>query len=122
LLSAKDNSAINDIIQVLLVFRKRSTKLKKTPRNLKRKTGEKEDIMEKSGRTSETSSGELPMEFRNLLKEIKFPVKRNELVDQARGKVSDETLADLGMILDKQYSNADDVMKAYTERVSKAAR
>jgi hypothetical protein len=83
LLSAKDNSAINDIIQVLLVFRKRSTKLKKTPRNLKRKTGEKEDIMEKSGRTSETSSGELPMEFRNLLKEIKFPVKRNELVDQA---------------------------------------
>jgi len=78
--------------------------------------------MDKSGRTSGTSSEELPMEFRNLLKETKFPVKRNDLVDQARGKVSDETLEDLGMIPDKQYSNADEVMKAYIERVSKAAR
>lgn len=78
--------------------------------------------MDKSGRTSGTSSEELPMEFRNLLKEIKFPVKRNELVDQARGKVSDETLADLGMIPDKQYSSADEVKHAYKERVSKAAR
>ena len=78
--------------------------------------------MDKSGRTSGSSSEELPMEFRNLLKEMKFPCKRNEIVDQARGKVSDETLADLGMLPDKQYSSADEVTRAYIERVSKAAR
>jgi hypothetical protein len=74
------------------------------------------------GSRSGTSAGEIPMEFQNLLSEIKFPVKRNDLVDQARGKVSDETLEDLGMLPDKQYSSANEVLKAYEERVSKAAR
>ena len=74
------------------------------------------------GSASETSAGKIPMEFQNILKEIKFPVKRNGLVDQARGKVSDETLEDIGMLPDKQYSGADEVEKAYEERVSKAAR
>lgn len=71
---------------------------------------------------SETSAGEIPEEFQNVLKGIKFPIKRNDLIDQSRGKVSDETLVDLGMLPDKQYSSADEVMKAYEERVSKAAR
>jgi hypothetical protein len=74
------------------------------------------------GSKSGTSRGEIPIEFQNVLKEINFPAKRNEIVDQARGKVSDETLVDLGMLPDKQYSSADEVMKAYQERVSKAAR
>lgn len=71
---------------------------------------------------SGTSAGRIPEEFQNVLKEMKFPVKRSELVDQARGKVSDETLVDLGMLPDKEYSSADEVMRAYEERVSKAAR
>jgi len=74
------------------------------------------------GSKSGTSREEIPIEFQNVLKGINFPAKRNEIVDQARGKVSDETLVDLGMLPDKQYSSADEVMKAYQERVSKAAR
>jgi hypothetical protein len=31
-------------------------------------------------------------------------------------------LADLGMLPDKEYKSADEIMKAYEERVSKAAR
>ncbi|HZY24872.1 MAG TPA: DUF2795 domain-containing protein [Bacteroidales bacterium] len=68
------------------------------------------------------TAGTIPKEFQNILKEMKFPIKRNDLVDKAKGKVSDETLEDLGMLPDKQYSSADEVMKAYEERVSKAAR
>jgi hypothetical protein len=68
------------------------------------------------------TAGTIPMEFQNILKEMEFPIKRNDLVDKAKGKVSAETLGDLGMLPDKQYSSADEVMKAYEERVSKAAR
>lgn len=72
---------------------------------------------------SGTSAGELPMEFLQVLKEVKYPINRNEIVDQARSiGVAPEILMDLGMIPDKKYNSADEIMKSYKERVSKAAR
>ena len=77
----------------------------------------------KSGSSSSDTAGTIPMEFQNILKEIKFPAKKSELVSQARNKgISDETLADIGMLPDKQYSSADDVMREYEKRVSSEAR
>ena len=76
----------------------------------------------KSGSTSDTA-GTIPMEFQNILKEIKFPIKRIDLVEQSRKKgASDQLLEDLGMLPDKQYSSADDVMREYEKRVSSEAR
>lgn len=74
------------------------------------------------GSKSGTSAGTIPMEFQNVIKEVKFPINKNDLINKARGKVSDETLEDLGMLPDKEYKSADEVMKGYEERVSKAAR
>ena len=77
----------------------------------------------KSGSSSSDTAGTISMEFQSILKEIKFPARRNEIVSQARNKgISDETLAEIGMIPDKQYSSADDVMKEYEKKVSSQAR
>lgn len=70
------------------------------------------------GRVAET----LPPEFQSVLKDMKYPIKRNDIVDQARKSgVTPEILVDLGMLPDKEYKSADEVKKAYEERVSKAA-
>ena len=55
-------------------------------------------------------STELPMETQGILKNIDFPVKRNDIIGQARksGATSD-ILRELGMLPDKKYNSAEDV-------------
>ncbi len=53
---------------------------------------------------------ELPMETQEILKNIDFPVKRNEIIEQARkGRATPDILQELGMLPDKKYNSAEDV-------------
>ncbi|HII00471.1 TPA: DUF2795 domain-containing protein [Methanosarcinaceae archaeon] len=53
---------------------------------------------------------ELPMDAQKILKNMDFPVKRNDIIDQARknGAIPD-ILRGLGMLPDKEYNSAEDV-------------
>lgn len=53
---------------------------------------------------------ELPVRTQKVLKGIDFPVKRNEIIKQAKesGAISN-TLLELGMLPDKKYDSAGDV-------------
>ena len=53
---------------------------------------------------------ELPMKTQEILKNTDFPVKRNDIIEQARksGAISD-ILRELGMLPDKKYNSAEDV-------------
>ncbi|MCQ1534892.1 DUF2795 domain-containing protein [Methanosarcina sp. KYL-1] len=53
---------------------------------------------------------ELPTEIQEILKNIDFPVKRNDIIEQARksGAIPD-ILRGLGMLPDKEYNSAEDV-------------
>lgn len=62
---------------------------------------------------TENKSGfitELPMEIQGILKNIDFPVRRNDIIEQARksGEIRD-ILRELGMLPDKEYDSAEDV-------------
>lgn len=53
---------------------------------------------------------ELPIETREILKNLDFPLTRKEIIEQARksGAIQD-ILRELGMLPDKQYNNTEDV-------------
>lgn len=53
---------------------------------------------------------ELPIETQEILNNIAYPVKRNEIIGQARksGAIPD-ILRELGMLPDRQYNSAEDV-------------
>jgi hypothetical protein len=53
---------------------------------------------------------ELPMEIQEILKNIEFPVKKNDIIEQERksGAIPD-ILRELGMLPDKEYNSAEDV-------------
>jgi len=53
---------------------------------------------------------ELPVETQEILNNIAYPVKRNEIIGQARnsGAIPD-ILRELGMLPDRQYNSAEDV-------------
>ena len=53
---------------------------------------------------------ELPMDAQKVLKNIDFPVKRNDIIEQARksGAIPD-ILRGLGMLPDREYNSAEDV-------------
>ncbi|AKB17888.1 MULTISPECIES: DUF2795 domain-containing protein [unclassified Methanosarcina] len=55
---------------------------------------------------------ELPMETQEILKNIDFPVKRNDIIGQARkiGAIPD-ILQEFGMLSDRQYNSAEDVAR-----------
>ena len=62
---------------------------------------------------TESKSGfitELPMDAQKVLKNIDFPVKRNDIIEQARksGAIPD-ILRGLGMLPDREYNSAEDV-------------
>ncbi len=62
---------------------------------------------------TESKSGfitELPMETQDILKKIDFPVKRNDIIGQARkSRTTSDVLRELGMLPDKKYNSAEDV-------------
>jgi hypothetical protein len=55
---------------------------------------------------------ELPMEIQELLKNIDFPVEKNDIIEQEwkKGAISD-IVRELGMLPDKKYNSAEDVAK-----------
>jgi hypothetical protein len=57
-----------------------------------------------------SSIKELPMEIQEILKNIEFPVKKNDIIEQERksGAIPD-ILRELGMLPDKEYNSAEDV-------------
>ncbi len=57
-------------------------------------------------------STELPMETQEILKNIDFPVKRNDIIGQARkSRAIPDILRELGMLPDRQYNSAEDVAR-----------
>lgn len=60
------------------------------------------------------------MQIQNLLKNVNFPVKKNELVDQLRKDgVSPEILQDVGMLPDKEYKSSDEIIKEFKKELWK---
>lgn len=58
------------------------------------------------------------MDIQNVLQNIKFPAKKNDIIQQARGKgaMADQLLENLGMLPDKEYASADEVVKELQRR------
>ncbi len=55
---------------------------------------------------------ELPMETQEILKSIHFPVRRNNIIEQARkGKATPDILVELGMLPDMKYNSAEEVAR-----------
>lgn len=53
---------------------------------------------------------ELPMEAQEMLKNIDFPVNRNDIIEQAKkSRAIPDILRELGMLPDKEYNSAGDV-------------
>lgn len=118
-----DSNTIAMLFETLINYPNRVVSMQILPRNLKisnlSKGGNTMETKSKGGKISEM----LNEEFQGLFKNIKFPAKRNDIVNQLREeKVSPEILQDIGMIPDKEYSSADEIMTAYKESVAKAAR
>lgn len=63
----------------------------------------------KGGRVAEIP----PMEIQNFLKNVNFPIKKDDLIKQARntGAIADALMENLGMLPDKEYANADEIIK-----------
>ncbi len=59
-----------------------------------------------------------PIEIKNLLKEINFPAKKNDIIEQASksSAIKDTLLQQLGMLQDKEYSSADEVFEELERR------
>lgn len=58
----------------------------------------------------DSSIKELPMEIQKILKNIDFPVKRNDIIEQERKSAAiPDILQELGMLPDKEYNSAEDV-------------
>jgi hypothetical protein len=55
---------------------------------------------------------ELPMEIQEILKNTDYPIKRKDIIEQARknGAIPD-ILRALGMLPDKEFNNAEDIAK-----------
>jgi hypothetical protein len=55
---------------------------------------------------------ELPVETQEILNNVSYPVKRNEIIGQARksGAIPD-ILRGLGMLPERQYNTSEDVAK-----------
>lgn len=53
-----------------------------------------------------------PVEVQKFLKDIEYPVKKNDLIQQAKKNgVSQEELAVLEKLPDKEYTNSADISK-----------
>ncbi|MGB9929798.1 MAG: DUF2795 domain-containing protein [Methanosarcina sp.] len=55
----------------------------------------------------------IPMDIQNLLQKVKFPAKKNDIIQQARqsGAMSDQLMENLDMLPDKEYKSVTDVAK-----------
>lgn len=58
----------------------------------------------------DVSIEELPMEIQEILRNMDYPVKKKDIIEQEKktGAIPD-ILRELGMLPDKEYNNAEDV-------------
>ncbi|OEU43062.1 hypothetical protein BGV40_06055 [Methanosarcina sp. Ant1] len=55
---------------------------------------------------------DLPMEIQEILKNMDFPVTRNDIIEQERkSEAIQDILRELGMLPDKKYNSAEDIAK-----------
>lgn len=53
---------------------------------------------------------ELPVETQKILKNMDFPVKRKDIIEQAKeSRTTPDILQELGMLPDRKFDNAEDV-------------
>lgn len=53
---------------------------------------------------------ELPREAQEILKSTHFPVKRNDIIEQAKkSEATPDILVELGMLPDREYNSAEDI-------------
>lgn len=64
-----------------------------------------------------SSAQAAPMEMQKVLKNINYPIKKGELIAQVRksGAMNVMLLQKLGMLQDKEYASADEVLEAVTK-------
>lgn len=55
----------------------------------------------------------VPMDIQHILQNIKFPAKKNDIIQQARssGAMAKPLLENLAMLPDKEYASADEIVK-----------
>jgi hypothetical protein len=60
----------------------------------------------------------VPMDIQNVLEKIKFPAKKNDIIQKAKssGAMADPLLENLDMLPDKEYASADEVVKELQRR------
>jgi hypothetical protein len=60
---------------------------------------------------------DLPMETQEILKNIKYPTKRDDIIEQTRKSgATQDILKDIGMLTDKTYNSAEEVAKELRRR------
>ncbi|MPM54027.1 hypothetical protein SDC9_100799 [bioreactor metagenome] len=64
-----------------------------------------------------SSAQTAPMEMQKVLKNINYPVKKGEIIANVRksGAMNIMLLQKLGMLQDKEYTSADEVLEALTK-------
>lgn len=56
---------------------------------------------------------EEPIEFRKFLEDLNYPIKKDDIIEQARKSsgMTEVLLQTFGLLPDKEYANADEVIK-----------
>jgi hypothetical protein len=62
--------------------------------------------------SKDESIKELPIEMQKILKNINFPVKKHDIIEQeSKSAAIPDILRELGMLPDKEYNSAEDIAK-----------
>jgi Protein of unknown function (DUF2795). len=71
----------------------------------------------KTGSAGKTIEEKLPMETEKVLEKLKFPVKKSDIIEEARKQgVQESILQDLGMLPDREYKSIDDIRQERMRR------
>jgi len=70
-----------------------------------------------TGSKGKSMEEKLPMETEKVLERLNFPVKKSDIIEEARRQgVQKSILEDLGMLPDREYKSADDIRQERMRR------
>lgn len=70
-----------------------------------------------TGSKGKSMEEKLPMETEKVLDKLNFPVKKSDIIAEARKQgVQNSILEDLGMLPDREYKSADDIRQERMRR------
>jgi hypothetical protein len=70
-----------------------------------------------TGSQGKSMKEKLPMETEKVLEKLNFPVKKSDIIEEARKQgVQESILEDLGMLPDREYKSADDIRQERMRR------